>query len=93
MRGSRWLLASFLVLLVSSVAGIDAPHATAHDDPDTAPTWLVTKTGLTENEAGSLADAFGPCGAGSTRSGPGTSSWRWHRHGMKHFVTRRRRLA
>jgi Family of unknown function (DUF6345) len=60
MRGSRWLFASILVLLVVSVAGVDAPRATTDDDdPDTAPIWLVTKTGLTEDEAGRLAEAFG----------------------------------
>ncbi len=58
MRGSRWLLASVLVLLVASVAGIDAPHATADDDPDKASIWLVTKIGLTQDEAGRLAEAF-----------------------------------
>ena len=58
MRGSRWLLASVLVLLVASVAGIDAPHATADDDPNKAFIWLVTKSGLTQDEAGRLAEAF-----------------------------------
>src|SRR5262245_50498221 len=59
MRGSRWLLASVLVVLVASAASVGASRATTgDDDPRKASIWLVTKTGLTKEEGGRLAEAF-----------------------------------
>ena len=59
MRRSRRLFASILVLLVASAAGGGALRATTNGDGDTASIWLVSKSGLTQDEAGRLAEAFG----------------------------------
>jgi Family of unknown function (DUF6345) len=58
MRRSRRLFASILVLLAASAAGGGALRATTNDDDGTASIWLVTKSGLTQDEAGRLAEAF-----------------------------------
>jgi Family of unknown function (DUF6345) len=60
MRRSRLLLVSALVLIVAAAAGADGLRATTNDDDaGNASIWLVTKSGLTQDEAGRLAEAFG----------------------------------